>query len=180
MKKILYKWFWAWQSEEEEAWLNRCSSLGLQLSDVSFIRYAFDEGSPNAYRYRLELLENLPDHPESIAYIRFLEETGVEMIGRQFRWVYLRKRTDQGPFDLFSDLDSKIRHLDRILKLLVPILFLEVSITLINLSTFLSGRSQPILDLSILPAAVALLILYGVIRIVRKRSNLVKERKIRE
>jgi len=31
------------------------------------------------------------------------------------RWVYLRRDAAEGPFDLYTDLDSKIRHYKRIL-----------------------------------------------------------------
>ena len=47
-------------------------------------------------------------------------------MGHWFRWVYLRKRTDEGPFELFSDTASRVRHLRRVLALVLPILILNL------------------------------------------------------
>lgn len=96
--------------EKEEKWLNSMSAKGFQLVHYSFLKYVFEEGKPGEYIYRIQLLENLPSHGESKAYIRFLEDLGVEMVGSQLRWVYFRKKAADGPFELYSDLESKIRH----------------------------------------------------------------------
>lgn len=116
MKKIIYKWFMDW--EKEEAWLNRMAAQGLCLTGVGVCRYEFEECTPGEYGIRMELLENLPNHPESERYIRFMEETGAEHISNFMRWVYFRKKTADGPFELFSDAASKIKHINRILLLL--------------------------------------------------------------
>lgn len=116
MKKVIHKWFIDW--EKEEAWINELASKGLALTSIGFCRFEFEECSPGDYIYRCELLENLPSHPESERYIRFVEETGCEHIATWMRWVYFRKKTADGAFELFSDHTSKIKHLKRILLLL--------------------------------------------------------------
>ena len=113
MKHIVHKAYWDF--EKEERWLNDMAAKGLALSDYSWGRYAFEETPRGAYLYRIELLENLPSHPESQAYLRFLEENGVEVVTSYMRWVYLRRSAAEGPFDLYTDLDSRIRHYKRIL-----------------------------------------------------------------
>ena len=100
--------------EKEEKWLNDMSAKGLQLVHYSFPRYTFEEGEPGEYNYRIQLLENIPSHLESQAYIRFLEEVGVEMVGSYIRWVYFRTKTADGPFELYSDRESRIRHYGQI------------------------------------------------------------------
>ena len=122
MKKVVHKWFWAWSFEKEEKWLNEMAAKGLVLSSVDFCKYVFEDSLPDQYNVRLELLENAPTHPESEKYIRFLEETGAEHVGSVNRWIYLRRPAEMGPFDLFSDNASRVRHLGRILSLLtVPV-----------------------------------------------------------
>ena len=54
------------------------------------------------------MLENHPDSPESRKYLEFLEEAGIERVGSYMRWVYLRKKAADGPFDLFSDYESRM------------------------------------------------------------------------
>jgi len=43
-----------------------------------------------------------------------MEETVAECIGTYVRWVYFRKKTSEGPFDLYSDYDSRINHYKRV------------------------------------------------------------------
>jgi len=39
--------------------------------------------------FLIELLENQATHAESGAYIRFLEDNGVECVASHMRWIYL-------------------------------------------------------------------------------------------
>ena len=132
MKHIVWKAYWDY--EKEEKWLNEMSAKGMALSDYSWCRYAFEETQNNKYTYRIELLKNLPKHPESIAYIRFLEESGVECIATYMCWVYLRKKTSEGSFDIYTDIDSKINHYKRIYALWNTLMFIEFAAGLPNLS----------------------------------------------
>lgn len=124
--KTVRKLFWAWDFDREEDWLNDMAAQGWGLVSVGFCRYTFEPCHPGEYGYRLDLLEDRPDGPQSQEYLNFLAETGVDCVGHWFRWVYLRKRTDEGPFQLFSDTASRIRHLRRILALVLPILVLNL------------------------------------------------------
>lgn len=132
MRHVVYKYFSIGAYEKEEKWLNEMSAKGMQLVDVSFgIRYVFEEGMNGEYIYRLELLENLPSNVESIAYLRFLEETGVEHIASYLRWVYLRKKASDGDFEIYSDNDSKIKHYKRICTFANVISILELVMAII-------------------------------------------------
>ena len=113
----------------------------MALSDYSWCRYVFTDSPNSQYIYRIELLDNLPTHPESIAYLRFLEENGVECVASYMRWVYLRKNAADGPFDIYTDIDSKIKHYQRINLLWSTLMIVEfivggmnVAIGIINLS----------------------------------------------
>ncbi len=112
MKHIVHKPYWNF--EKEEAWLNEMSTRGLAMSDYSWCRYVFEDAPNGKYIYRIEMLNHMPTHPESLAYLRFLEENGVEFVASYMRWVYLRKPAADGPFDIYTDIDSKINHYRRI------------------------------------------------------------------
>lgn len=114
MRRIVYKLFSIGAFEKEEKWLNEMSAKGMQLVSVGFCRYEFEQGTPGKYVYRLELLDSLPSSAESVAYIKFIEETGVEHIASYIRWVYLRKKATDGPLELYSEISSKIKHYKRI------------------------------------------------------------------
>ncbi|HWP21332.1 MAG TPA: DUF2812 domain-containing protein [Candidatus Cryosericum sp.] len=132
MKYIVHKAFWDF--EKEEQWLNEMSARGMAFSDYSWCRYVFADAPDNQYIYRIELLENLPTHPESIAYLRFLEENGVECVASYMRWVYLRKNASEGPFDIYTDIDSKIRHYQRISIFWTTLMIVEFAAAFVNLA----------------------------------------------
>lgn len=115
MRHTVYKAFWSWNYEKEEKWLAEMSVRGMQLISVGLCKYVFDEGLPNEYNVRLELLDDWPDTPQSVQYIRFIEETGAQYLGSALRWAYFRKKNTEGGFTLFSDIGSRIKYLKRIL-----------------------------------------------------------------
>lgn len=137
MKHIVRKAYWDF--EKEEQWLNEMSARGMAMTDYSWCRYAFAEAPKGQYIYRIELLENLPTHPESVAYLRFLEENGVEVVATYMRWVYLRKPAAEGAFDLYTDIDSKIKHYQRINYFWTVFMFVEFAAAFANLSVGISS-----------------------------------------
>ncbi len=180
MKHTLRKLFFAWQHEEEENWLNAMSNKGFQLEQVGLISYTFNEGTPGEFIYRLELLENLPSHPESTAYLRFLEETGVEHLGSLLRWVYLRKKAGDGEFNLYSDIDSRIKHFKRIQWLLLVVAIINIpliSSTLVNYRNL--GDIRMIITVTLQFLVVALLA-GGLFKITAKIKKLMSEKLLRE
>lgn len=131
MKHIVRKW--CSDFEKEENWLNEMSAKGMALTDYSWCRYVFTEALKNEYTYRIELLQQPPTHAESIAYIKFLEESGIECVTTYNRWIYLRKKSSEGPFDIYSDIESKISHYKRVFYLWNSLMWVELIIGLLNL-----------------------------------------------
>jgi uncharacterized membrane protein len=103
-----------WDYEKEEVWLNEMSAKGLAFSNYKFFRYTFEDSKPGEYIYRIELLENLPSTQESKKYLAFLAESGVEHVSSWARWAYLRKKAEDGSFDLYTDAESRLNHSRRI------------------------------------------------------------------
>lgn len=137
MKKVVWRWFFIWDWEKEEQWLNQMAQEGWLMEKQGFCRYVFQQGQPGSYQYRLELLEQNPCSKKSQDYIRFLEETGAEYMGNWLRWVYFRKPTEMGPFDLYSDMESRMGHVKRIL----------IFLALLILAVFPVGLSNVIIGL---------------------------------
>ena len=142
MRKVIYKLFTDY--EKEENWLNEMSAKGLAFEDYTLGRYAFSDCKPGEYIYRLELLENLPRNPESQKYLSFMAESGAEPVASWFRWIYFRKKAEDGPFDIYSDIDSKIAHFRRIMWLFFPLMCLNFLFGFINLRNGISYFVQDI------------------------------------
>lgn len=158
--------------EKEEAWLNKLAAQGLHCVDYMMGRYTFEKGAPGEYTYRIQLLENVPTQAESRAYLEFLEESGVEHIASHLRWVYLRKKTVDGPFELFSDISSRIAHYRRVVTMFIPIFLANF---MFGLRAFHGGYSFSLLNLG-----AALLLAIPLLAYSRQLFTLSKERKIRE
>ncbi|MBR6088905.1 MAG: DUF2812 domain-containing protein [Anaerolineaceae bacterium] len=166
-KKTVSKWFWVWQFEDEEAWLNEMAANGWVLDSVGFCRYHFVRCEPGAYNVRTEM------HPYDESYVKFMEETGAEYVGRMMMWVYFRKKTEDGVFNLYSDIDSRISHLDRIAKMLTAIGGANLVIGVINSISFNSRFGW----INILCATI---LMYCLGRIHGKKEALEKERELHE
>ncbi|MBQ3859711.1 MAG: DUF2812 domain-containing protein, partial [Clostridia bacterium] len=50
MRTTVRKWFWGWDFDKEEAWLNEMAAKGLALVSVGLGRYEFEETEPGEYR----------------------------------------------------------------------------------------------------------------------------------
>jgi hypothetical protein len=183
--------FFVNQHEKEEEWLNEMSAKGYAMVSIhGGIFYEFERCEPGEYIYRLELLEQSIISPLSMDYIRFLEDTGVEMVGSWVRWVYFRKKAKDGAFDLFSDLASKVNHFIRIRNFVIPFIFLEYSLALTNISSYISNfryhdsmreiLSNYNLIISILLTFFGTLFTLFFISLQRKINSMKKEHRIRE
>lgn len=182
MRRKMFRWFWAWDFDKEEKWLNEMAVQGLALVSVGFCTYSFEPCVPGEYQVRLELLENLPGNAQSQRYLEFLEETGAEYLGNVMRWAYFRKRVRDGTFDLFSDNASRIVHLNRMLALLGVIGLMEFSMALNNFSLYFGQHRAQIVNLvaAIVLAAVGGLIGFGFWKVLRIKRRLKKEQTLFE
>ena len=181
MRKTICKCFFAWNFDKEEKWLNEMAAMGLALVAVSGICYTFERSEPGEYGIRIELLNNLPSFPESEEYIRFLESTGAEHIGSTFRWVYFRKKKVNGEFDLFSDYNCRMRHLNRVLWLLVPILFIFASgAANFTVRFFDNFRDPAVAAITLVEILFLILDIYGIIRLLILKHRLKKEHRLYE
>lgn len=180
MRYTVNKVFLPWNFEKEEQWLNEMSAKGLQLVSIGWCKYIFEDGSKNEYKYRIELLENLPSHAESITYIRFLEDMGIEHIGSFFRWVYFRKKTQDGDFDLYSDIDSKIKHYRRI-SIFVGVLGLaNAAPAITNGINYFNNDFMRNYPIFILNAVVAVVLIAGYFILLKKIIRLKKDKQLYE
>jgi hypothetical protein len=124
-KMTKFKWFWAWDDEKEEKWLEELSQNGWHLVGPGFpCFYHFIKGEPRPYAYRLDFrtgsLKSLQE------YLQICRDAGWEMLGRMGTWYYFRKecRGTEKP-EFYSDKGSKVqkyRRLALFLTILMPIM----------------------------------------------------------
>lgn len=115
-----YRWFWAWQDEQEEAWLTRMSrEKGWHLAYVRWPGfYTFTVGEPRDYVYRLDY-RNTPRR-ERPAYFQLFADAGWAHIAEFNNWQYFRKEARPGEApEIFTDRQSKIDKYRRVLAIFV-------------------------------------------------------------
>ena len=164
-RKTVNKWYWVWEFDKEERWLNEMAMQGWALCGVGFASHTFEACEPGEYTIRTEMRKSDPD------YVSFMSEIGAEYIGRMMTWIYFRKPAAEGPFELF-DLDAKIDHLSRIAKML----------WLIGLANLLIGvvNTLNVGGFGIVNLLCATLLMYALGRIEGKKEALVRERELHE
>lgn len=166
--KTLHKWFWVWEFEKEERWLNEMAQEGWALKKASFCTFVFEKTEPGEYIIRVEMIDNSPN------FQSFMEELGAEAVGKCANWAYFRRKSELGEFDMFSDIDSRIAHLDKIGKPLFLLCMANIVIGLANCTGATSNR------LGWLNLLCATLLAYGLGRIRGKQDTLEEERALHE
>ena len=64
-RMTIRKWFWVWDYEKEERWLNEMAMAGWVLESVGFCKFNFVKCEPGEYTVRLEM------HDPDEAYINY-------------------------------------------------------------------------------------------------------------
>ncbi len=182
MKKMLYKVykFIFADMDKEEAWINEMAEKGFNFIDNFFMRYTFSEGTPNEYTYRIEMLEHKANHPLGHQYINFLKETGVECVTTSGRWAYFRKKTADGPFDLYSDTDARIQHYKRILSYTSVLLLLNLLILSIDLVIAILRRHPSNISVAISVSFFTAILIKTVFHYRKKIKELKEDQNIHE
>ena len=98
--------------EEMERYLNEMSHEGWQCCEIVRNELRFVRGEQDEYTYRVQYFYESRDG-EKDDYLRTLGETGAALVGEYGEALILRKKTADGAFELYSDLDSKIAALAR-------------------------------------------------------------------
>jgi len=156
MKHIVYKAYWNYEKEEE--WLNSMSAQGLALTDYCWVRYVFENSEPGEYIYRIQFLEQRAKHPQSRKYIDFVESTGAECVATYLHWAYFRKKAADGPFELYTDIPSMMRHYRMIRAFWIPLAVVEYAAGIINIAV---GTMPPFSLVNIVLGALVTLLGVG-------------------
>lgn len=179
-KKIVYKAYYNF--EKEEAWLNMMSAKGYNLISYTAIKYIFEKTNDTDYIYRIEYLDEGKSKDNLENYLEFLEESGIEFVSRYNNWIYLRCKANCGRFDLFTDLDSKIKHYKSILKTYTTLMLCLLPIFISSMVSLNNNANISFLKfIYLLPIITIIIILFSVVLPTnRVLNNLNEEKKLRE
>lgn len=143
--------------DAEEDWLRTMSLNGWAFKKFFLGFYTFEPCEPGEYNYQIDLLDNWSGN--RVDYTPFMEDLGVEVIDQWWRWVYLRKRAVDGPFEMYTDLQSKIALYAKIMKLFKIALVIETVAFFMELNATMSTGNFMFGIFAILIGAISLAML---------------------
>jgi len=168
----MIKFKFTFDKDGEEAWLNGLSGQGWAMTSFFAGFYTFAPCRPGEYVYQIDILPGQgfrSSDPEG--YAEFMSNTGVEVVQRWFRWAYLRKRAEDGPFEIYTDTASKIAMYRRIRSMFLWAAILECCCSLSIWPNLFLGGSMFFRVM----AAVFLIILSGMFRVVYRCSKSIQK-----
>jgi hypothetical protein len=82
----IFRWFWPWQDEQEEAWLsNLAGQRGLHLASIAppgIYTFCVGEPRPMIYQLDYQYLKG-QDRP---TYLQLFRDAGWEYVGQMCNW----------------------------------------------------------------------------------------------
>ena len=112
-----------YDKDKETAWVNQMAAEGYALTGFFFGFYKFVKSEPGEYIYQIDFTKGFFHAPRD--YREFMEEAGVEIVSAWGPWVFLRKKAEDGPFELYTDAESTYEHYFRIRSTLKAVILVE-------------------------------------------------------
>ena len=169
--KRVFKWFWAWNDRQEEAWLWKMSQDGWHLSAVSFpCVYTFQRGEPRHYVYRVDYVIGYRDYQ---AYLQDLQKAGWTCLETLGAWHYFRIEANAGEYpEIHASQAEKIQHYQNMILTVFLALFL-----LLPADGFMLNRGAGVLAalFSILVSLLIALFIFALIMLLRRVMALRRE-----
>ena len=105
----MIRWKFTFDKDLEQDWLNSCAQEGWAMVSFFVGLVTFVPCQPGEFIYQIDLLPGQGLRADNYEdYVVFMNEMNVEVLQRWGRWVYLRKRAADGPFEVYTDTASKI------------------------------------------------------------------------
>ncbi|EPR12181.1 DUF2812 domain-containing protein [Ruminiclostridium papyrosolvens] len=118
----IFKWWWAWEYERIENWLEEMESNGLRLVEtrVKGLYFYFERCQPIKARYCIDYQSKLtPD------YVTLVRDDGWELYQIGMGWYILRKQYEDERPELYTDFESLIARNKALLAIVVVASIME-------------------------------------------------------
>jgi len=126
-----------YDKDRETEWLNEMAVMGYAMTGFCAGFYRFDRCLPGEYAYQVDITEGFCRVSDD--YREFMHEAGVEIVCLWGPWVILRKKAAEGPFELYTDVESKIQHYTKIRTMFKLVAILESCCLVIELFAAMAG-----------------------------------------
>ena len=148
--------------DKETTWLNQMAAEGYALTGFFLGFYKFLKSEPGEYIYQIDFTKGFFYVPRD--YREFMEEAGVEIVSAWGPWVFLRKKAEDGPFELYTDAESTYEHYFRIRSTLKAVILVELICMVMEIIGGIQGTAAAWV-MALVIGAITLLIVNEVNRI---------------
>ena len=162
MRENMIKFKLYLDKDEETRWLNAMAEQGWAVKRFFLGFYIFCRCKPGEYLYQIDFADQFGYLSQT--YRDFMEEMGVEIVCQWGFWVILRRRVEEGPFELYSDVESAMNHYRKIRTMFKIVTAIEIMCFLVEIVVILEGAVN-LLPLAMIIAAFILALVTEISRI---------------
>lgn len=119
----IFKWWWAWDYEKIENWLETMELSGLRLVETRYngVLFYFERCNPTKARYCIDYQNKLtPD------YLTIINDDGWKLHQIGMGWYILRKEYEAERPNLYSDFEGLIARNKSLLTIITVLFMVEV------------------------------------------------------
>ena len=117
--------------DKETKWLNDMADQGWAMNGFFAGFYRFEPCEKGKYSYQIDFGNEF--FSVSDDYREFMSDSDIEIIQSWGFWVFLRKLSSEGEFQLYTDVDSQIEHYKKIRNMFKAVTVLELICLFIEL-----------------------------------------------
>ena len=117
--------------DKETQWLNEMSQKGWAMTGFFAGLYRFEPCEKGKYTYQIDFGNEF--FSVSDDYREFMSDSDIEIIQSWGFWVFLRKLSSEGEFQLYTDVDSQIEHYKKIRNMFKAVTVIELICLFIEL-----------------------------------------------
>ena len=117
--------------DKETQWLNEMSQKGWAMTGFFAGFYRFEPCEKGKYTYQIDFGNEF--FSVSDDYREFMSDSDIEIIQSWGFWVFLRKLSSEGEFQLYTDVDSQIEHYKKIRNMFKAVTVIELICLFIEL-----------------------------------------------
>lgn len=151
-----------YDKDKETKWLNEMAAEGWGLIGFFMGFYRFSPCEPGKYLYQIDYTSGM--FSVSDDYREFMKEADVDIVCLWGPWVVLRREAVEGPFELYTDVESTIEHYTKIQNMFKVVVVIELPCLFIELIGAFRGSTTALGGL-FLVMAIILALLREILRI---------------
>jgi hypothetical protein len=171
--KKVFKWWWGWNPNRIEQYLEIMALSGWRLIDVSVAQvfFSFVSDESKKVRYCMDYNNRVNDE-----YITIIKDDGWNLVNKTAGWLMWQKEyTDIRP-SLFTDNESFIARNNRLLRFLFAIVLIQFPIFLMNIIDKDDYDHKIVsVGLLVLYLVITPLFIYAIAKLILTNHNLKKQ-----